>query len=207
MGGVVVAEMGEVGEGGVGGEEGGHAPLGEPALEGDVVGFVADGGGGDCGGVVGPGRGEARGGGEERGEFGGGQAAVIVFVEEEEEVDKEAVAGWGELGGGVEGDVEFGVEEGGVEGEAVGVMECAEDEPDCFVTPLFGEHFIEEDESFFGYPFGTYGRFGALGDCLFDVFEIVYSEGLAKTFGLEIMHLVVAQVAILIFVAQVEHSF
>lgn len=38
------AEVGEVGEGGGGAEEGGHGPLREPALEGDVACFVGDGG-------------------------------------------------------------------------------------------------------------------------------------------------------------------
>ena len=39
----VVSEVGEIGESGLGGDESGHAPLGEPALKSDVVGFVADG--------------------------------------------------------------------------------------------------------------------------------------------------------------------
>lgn len=103
------AEVGEVGESRRGGEEGRHAPLGEPALEGDVAGFVADGGGGE--GRIEPGWREAGGGGEEGGELGRVQAAVVVLVEEEEEVDEETVAGGREFDGGVRRDVEFGSQE------------------------------------------------------------------------------------------------
>ena len=46
-GGAAETEVGEVGEGGFGFAKGGHAPLGQPALQGDVSGFVADGRGGE----------------------------------------------------------------------------------------------------------------------------------------------------------------
>ena len=45
----IVAEVGEIGEGGFGSEEGGHAPLGEPALESDIASFVTDTRGGEVG--------------------------------------------------------------------------------------------------------------------------------------------------------------
>ena len=99
--------MGEVGEGGTWEEEGGQGPLSEPTLEGYVPGVVADGGGGEGGGF-GPGFWEAGGGGEEGGEFAWGEAAIVVGVMEEKEIDKEAVAGGGELDGRGGGDVEFG---------------------------------------------------------------------------------------------------
>ena len=91
------AEVGEVLEGCAGFDEGRHAPLGEPALQGDVAGFVADGGGGEGG--VEPGGGEAGRWGEEGGELGGAEAAVVVAIGEEEEVGEEAVACWRKLGG------------------------------------------------------------------------------------------------------------
>ena len=94
----IVAEVGEIGEGGFGREEGGHAPLGQPALESDVASFVADAGRGEVGRGVGPCRGQAWSRREERSEFRRGEASVVILVKEKEEVDEEVVAGRGELG-------------------------------------------------------------------------------------------------------------
>lgn len=196
------AEVGEVGEGGFGGGKGGHAPLGQPALQGNVAGFVADGGAGEGG--VEPLRGEAGGWGEEGRKFRGVEAAVVVGVGEEEKIDEEAVAGWGELGGGVRGYVEFGVEEGIAEGEGVGVVEGAEDDPYRFMAAFFREDFVQENEAGLGNAFAGYGRGGVFANGLFDVLEVVVSQRFAEAFGLEVLHLFVTQVAIMIPVGQVE---
>lgn len=99
------AEIGEIGERRRRGEEGGHAPLGQPALESDVAGFVAYRRGGE--GRIEPGRREAGGGGEEGRQLGRVQPAVIVLIEEEEEVDEEPVAGGRKFDGGVWRNVKF----------------------------------------------------------------------------------------------------
>ena len=155
-----------------------------------MAGFVADGGGGE--GRVEPGGRGAGGGGEEGLEFGIVETAVVVFVEEEEEVDEEAVAGWGELGGGVRRDVEFGVEEAVAEAETVGVVEGAEDYPEGFVAAFFDEESVEEEETCLvdalfrdsGWRCFPYG--------LFDVFEVTVAKRFSKAFHLEGKELLVA---------------
>ncbi len=197
-GGGFEAEVGEVGEGGFGGGEGGHAPLGQPALQGDVADLVTDGGAGESG--VEPGGGQAGGWGEEGGELGRIEAAVVVRVGEEEEVNEEAVAGGGELGGRVRGNVEFGMEEGVAEGEGVCVVEGAENDPDGFMAAFFREDFVEEDEARLGDAFAGYRGKGAFANGLFDVFEVAVSKRFAKAFGLEVLHFFVTQVAIVVSV-------
>lgn len=156
-------------------------------------------------GGVEPGGGKAGGGCEEGREFGGVEAAVIVGIGEEEEIDKETVAGRGELGGGVRGNFEFRVEEGVAEGKGVGVVEGTEDDPDGFVAALFGEELVEEDEAgladtCFGYRVG-----GVFADSFFDVLKVVLCEGFAEAFDLEILHFFVTQVAIMISIGKVEY--
>lgn len=203
-GGGFEAEVGEVGEGGFGRGEGGHAPLSQPALQGDVAGLVTDGRAGESG--VEPGGGQSGGGGEEGRKFGGIEAAIVVCVGEEEEVDEEAVAGGGELGGRVRRNVKLGVEEGVAEGEGVRVVEGAENDPDGFVAAFLREDFVEEDEARLGNTFAGYRRRGALANGLLDVFEVAVSKRFAKAFCLEVLHFLVTQVAIVVSVRQVENS-
>ncbi len=198
------AEVGEVGEGGGGGEEGGHAPLGEPALQGDVAGFIADGGGGEGG--VEPGGREAGGGGEQGGELRGVQAAVVVFVEQEEEVDEKTIAGRREFDGGVGRDVKFGSQEAIAEAEAVGVMKLPQDDPDGLVTAPFGKDFAQQDETGLVDSTLAYRAGSILPHGLLDLIEIVRAQGFAEAFGLKIMDLAVIPIAVLIAVAQIEDA-
>ena len=195
----VKAKVGKVGEGGFVGGECCHAPLGEPALEGYVAGVVADGAGWKT--VLEPLGWETRGRSEEGGEFGGGEAAVVILVMEEEEIDEEAVANRRELGGGVGGNIKLWIKEAGVQGEAVGIVECAEDQPDSLMTPPFSKKFVKLDEAWLGDTlFGRIIRRVFL-DGRFDSRKIEITKRLSKALDLEILDLLIAKESILISIA------
>ena len=67
------------------------------------------------------------------------------------------------------------MEESWLETEAVGIMECAEDDPDSFVTALFREHLVQEDESLLGDTFWRDGGGVISLNSLFDVFKVILS--------------------------------
>lgn len=202
-GGASEAEVGEVGEGGFGFPEGRHAPLGQPALQGYVSGFVTHGRGRK--GRVCPRGWEARRGGEEGRELSVVEADVVVFVEEEEEVYEEAVACRGEFGRRVWWDIELGMQEAVLEAEAVGIVEGSQYDPDGLMAALFSEHLIEQYETpLIDTQVGH--RVGRLfPDCLFDVFQIIGPQRLAEAFGLKVMYLFITQIPVLVFITKIEN--
>ena len=93
-----------------------------------------------------------------------------------------------------------------MERETIGVVECTEDDPDGFMTALFGKHLVQGNESFATYSLGRHYCRGVSGYCLLDIFEIFGSEGLAETIDLEFVDLVIIQIAVLVFVTQIKYA-
>ena len=93
-----------------------------------------------------------------------------------------------------------------MERQAVGVVECAEDDPNGFMSALFGEDFIEKDETFLSYTFRSYSRVRVFQDGFFDVFDVLFSKRLAEAFCLELMDLFITPVAVLVSVAKIKYS-
>ncbi|KAI4141186.1 MAG: hypothetical protein L6R39_005475 [Caloplaca ligustica] len=125
---------------------------------------------------------------------------------EEKEIDEEAVAGGGKLGGRVGGDVEFWGEETGLEGETVGIMEGAENEPDGLVAAFFSKELVQLNEALLGDAFIGYKIWRVLLDGRFDHGEIKLAKGLSKAFVLEVLNLFIAKIPVLIAIAQVEDA-
>ena len=90
------------------------------------------------------------------------------------------------------GNVKFGVEEAVAEAETIGVVEGAEDYPKGFVTALFDEESVEEDESCLVDALFRDCGWRCFPDGLFDVFEVAIAERFAKAFHLEGKELLVA---------------